>query len=306
MKRIFILTLIALMGISAAMYAVWQGNQPVSVKSQGLPQFTPPFQTYAAGSGLVEAATRNIPVGSTVSGVVTRLYVKVGDRIKSGDPLFSVDDRNLQAQLLTAHAKIKVARATYTRSQHHVDAARRLTKMDSGAISKESYQDKTDELAQKAAALALAEARVKQLKADIERYTVRALMPGVILQCRMRPGEYIEATSLAKPLMIMGGDRPLNLRVDIDEQDAWRIVKKADAVAYVRGHPELTVPLHYEYTEPYIVPKTALTGLSTERTDARVLQVVYRLEPTDFPLYIGQQLDVFIQTAEPVAPKKGH
>jgi HlyD family secretion protein len=48
------------------------------------------------------------------------------------------------------------------------------------------------------------------------------------------------------------------------------------------------------------VPKKALTGASTERVDTRVLQVLYRFhQRKDFSLYVGQQLDVYIQ-AQPL------
>ena len=43
-----------------------------------------------------------------------------------------------------------------------------------------------------------------------------------------------------------------------------------------------------------MVPKRSLTGDSTERVDTRVLQVIYRVERDDLPLFVGQQLDVFI------------
>jgi len=37
------------------------------------------------------------------------------------------------------------------------------------------------------------------------------------------------------------------------------------------------------------------TGDSTERVDTRVLQIIYRVERDDLPLFVGQQLDVFIE-----------
>jgi hypothetical protein len=43
-----------------------------------------------------------------------------------------------------------------------------------------------------------------------------------------------------------------------------------------------------------VVPKRSLTGDSTERVDTRVLQIIYKVERDDLPLFIGQQLDVFI------------
>jgi hypothetical protein len=46
--------------------------------------------------------------------------------------------------------------------------------------------------------------------------------------------------------------------------------------------------------EPFVVPKKSLTGDSTERVDTRVLQVIYRIDDKNVPVFVGQQMDVFI------------
>jgi hypothetical protein len=43
-----------------------------------------------------------------------------------------------------------------------------------------------------------------------------------------------------------------------------------------------------------VVPKRSLTGDNTERVDTRVLQVIYALDGDPTAVYVGQQLDVFI------------
>ncbi len=58
-------------------------------------------------------------------------------------------------------------------------------------------------------------------------------------------------------------------------------------------------PLTYFDTEPYVIPKQSLTGSNTERVDTRVLQVLYALpQHTSIPLYIGQQMDVYIEATK--------
>jgi len=37
-----------------------------------------------------------------------------------------------------------------------------------------------------------------------------------------------------------------------------------------------------------------LSGDSAERVDTRVLQVIFRFQPSGVPLYVGQQMDVFL------------
>ena len=47
----------------------------------------------------------------------------------------------------------------------------------------------------------------------------------------------------------------------------------------------------------------SLTGDSTERVDTRVLQVIYKVDRDDLPLFVGQQVDVFIDAAGKVAAR---
>ena len=53
--------------------------------------------------------------------------------------------------------------------------------------------------------------------------------------------------------------------------------------------------------EPYVVPKRSLTGDSTERVDTRVLQAIFSFTRGELPIFVGQQMDVFID-ATPISP----
>jgi hypothetical protein len=46
-----------------------------------------------------------------------------------------------------------------------------------------------------------------------------------------------------------------------------------------------------------VIPKKSLTGDNTERVDTRVLQVIYKLDVTNKPVYVGQQMDVYVEGA---------
>ena len=50
--------------------------------------------------------------------------------------------------------------------------------------------------------------------------------------------------------------------------------------------------------EPYVIPKQSLTGDNRERVDTRVLQVVYAVEEDSPQLFVGQQVDVFIEVGD--------
>lgn len=70
------------------------------------------FSTPLAGSGIVEPLSEIISVGSPVTGVVEKVFVEVGDSVEEGQPLFKIDDRHLQAELLVRKANVSAAEAT--------------------------------------------------------------------------------------------------------------------------------------------------------------------------------------------------
>src|SRR5688500_19745989 len=93
----------------------------------------------------------------------------------------------------------------------------------------------------------------------------------------------------------MGEVRRVHVRGDIYENDAWRIRPDTPAVATVRGNRDLKTKLSFVRIEPYVISKLSLTGESTERVDTRVLQILYSFDRGDLPVYVGRQMDVFIQ-----------
>ena len=54
-----------------------------------------------------------------------------------------------------------------------------------------------------------------------------------MLKINVRPGEFVVAGPMAEPAVLMGGDRPLHVRVQIDENDLWRLRIGASAVTVV-------------------------------------------------------------------------
>jgi multidrug resistance efflux pump len=136
---------------------------------------------------------------------------------------------------------------------------------------------------------------VEQTRTDISRLTVTSPMDGKVLQVNIRAGEYATAGA-SQNLMLIGSDAPSQIRADVDEKDAWRVHRDARAVASIRGNSRQQYPLRFVRIEPYVVPKRNLTGDAAERIDTRVLQVLYAL-PEGSPVYVGQQMDVFIESA---------
>src|ERR1700726_2885062 len=111
MIRKYVLPLLAIIGVAAAIAMVIQGNRTAPVAEPVTQPANAPFSSYIFGPGIVEASTENIAIGTPVSGIVTAVYVKWGDRVRTGDPLFTIESSDLKAQLPPTLARVKEADA---------------------------------------------------------------------------------------------------------------------------------------------------------------------------------------------------
>jgi len=109
------LPLLALLAITFGGVSIWKWR---SVRKVTAPPSAPPtadFLHTVSAVGLVEASTENIAINTTVSGLVMHVYVKAGDHVKAGQPLFSLDDRDLRAEVSARQTALEVARSRLAR-----------------------------------------------------------------------------------------------------------------------------------------------------------------------------------------------
>ena len=317
MKTKWLLPFLAIAGFLFASYTVVSGSKPTPFAPAMVEPASAPFKAFIAGAGIVEAKSQNIAIGTPLPGIATAVAVKVGDKVTAGQPLFSLDDREYraefrvkQADLVKAEAEVKVAEASLADTKTLLHLAESVT--DRRAISTEELLKRRNALLIAKAKLSSANAIVQQTKAGVaetqttlERLIVRAPVDSEVLQVNIRPGEFAQAGGLTTPLMVLGNLDQFHVRVDIDENDAWRFDKTSKAVAFLRGNKKFKADLTFAYIEPYVIPKKSLTGDSTERVDTRVLQALYSFDHDHIPVYVGQQMDVFIEAQEYTDGNKG-
>jgi multidrug efflux pump subunit AcrA (membrane-fusion protein) len=304
----YLLPLLALAGLFFAGYTVVSSNQPMPIAQAVAEPSSSPFKEFIAGAGIIEAKSQNIAIGTPLPRIVTRVAVKVGDAIKEGTPLFYLDERDTRADLAMKEADLAKATASVNEAKAALIDTQTLENLaesvsDKRAISREELLRRHNAVAIAQAKLDSAKAVVQQAQASIanskttlERLIVRSPIDSEVLQVNIRAGEFAQAGALTTPLMLIGNIDQLHVRVDIDENDAWRFDKHTKAVAYLRGNRAFKVELELAYLEPFVIPKKSLTGDSTERVDTRVLQALYSFDRKQLPFYIGQQMDVFIET----------
>jgi len=299
MFRKYIIPLVAAAGVIFAIYTVVWGDKPPPPAPPVSAAPSSPYSTFVAGSGIVEASTENISIGTLLAGTVAKIHVHVGSVVKAGDPLFTIDDRATQADLATRRAAVQVTESQLAESNYDLALATSLVAKGVSTadnLEKQRFATKTAE-----AQLVLRRAELKSVETELDRLTVRAPVDGEVLQLKVHLGEFapVAATAAGEPpLILLGNVTPLHVRVDVDENNAWRVRPDAKAVGYLRGNQKIRTPLTFVRFEPYVVPKRSLTGDSTERVDTRVLQVIFSFDCGDLPIFVGQQMDVFIDAPE--------
>jgi HlyD family secretion protein len=350
MKR-YLLWLLPIFAGAMLLFAtqhVYTQQQPLTRLAPPQAPARTPFTRSIAATGILEAATQNIAIGSALSGLVLEVYVpveRVGTFVSRGDPLFRVDDRHLKAQLVMAQtraasaraqlaklenqprpeelppseSKVQAAKSNADRTLDDYERARTLVAQrvvsEQEAVTKRLLHEEAVRQWQRAqrehalllagawqpdidiarAAVEQAEAEVSQISTEIERATVRSPIDGQVLQVNVREGEHV-ADQSQQALMVIGRLNPLHVRADIDEHDIAEFHVDGEAVLQFRGKNDRHYPLKFVRVEPYVVAKRWLTGDNTERVDTRVLQVIYAVGEADKDVYVGQQVDVFIDT----------
>jgi RND family efflux transporter MFP subunit len=188
----------------------------------------------AAGGGAPSAASvlrlrlrvtadKYISVGTRIPGRIEKFFVDEADRVKAGDPLVQLDDRDYKAALESAKARLGVTRAN---AQLHRIEAERARKLRAANVASQAELDAAE------TQLRVDQAQVAQLEADIEQaqvnldYTLlRAPTDGVILAKLKEVGEMAVPGGFAGSgeLIRMANLTSLRAEVDVSEADLSRV-----------------------------------------------------------------------------------
>lgn len=311
----------ALIGaILAAVSAYVFGQQSSALP----PAYNPAANPYAHGiysEGIVESAQpqgENINIYPEVTGPITGVLVREGERVQKGQPLITVDDsvqrpttEQLKAQIDVDVAQIASANATLKTALDTLAKYEGAYKMDHGSVTLDTLDTDRNTVLVDRANLEVAQRQLVQqtqawaaAAALLAKYTIRAPADGMVLSVQATAGSYVSPqgaynsyTQGFDPLIIMG-TRPdsLEVRAYIDEILIPRLegANAMKAEMFIRG-TNASVPLAFDRIQPLVSPKIELSDERQELVDVRVLPIIFRFQrPKDINIYPGQLVDVYV------------
>ncbi|MBN8233374.1 efflux RND transporter periplasmic adaptor subunit [Corallococcus macrosporus] len=203
--------------------------------SQPEPQLLTPDPLAATSSWLgVVIAEESVDLAASREGRVANIRVQVGDAVKQGEVVATLDVTAAQQELAVAEAELLSSRAELRTSQLALDEAReRLVRRDSqeqlrtGAVSHEEvstarYQEQTAsaklEVAQ--AQILEREAKVAQLRRNVTETSIRAPFQGVVASRFVATGAQIQA---GQPILHLLRSGAVQVRFALPPADARHV-----------------------------------------------------------------------------------
>lgn len=149
-------------------------------------------------------AVHGVTVSADLPGVVERILFESGQSVHAGDVLVVLDTKQERAQLASLEAQSELARVNFGREQQLVNA---------GVISRMEYDQASAQ--QKAT-----EANVAEIRATIERKTIRAPFTGVLGIRKVNLGQYLSAGMAVVPLQSLN---PIYVNFGVPQQSARQV-----------------------------------------------------------------------------------
>jgi macrolide-specific efflux system membrane fusion protein len=191
-------------------------------------------QQVVQAAGILQAQTR-VDVGAQVSGQIKALHVQLGQRVRKGDLLVSLDPELAQADVTQAEAALAQQRALLESRQVDITAARREVERQkrlaaAGAAAAQELERTTDELAKLEADAKGQNATLQRLQAELTRTQLRlgytritAPMDGVVVSLPVQVGQTVIAIQITPVMLTLADLDTITVRTRVPEADIQSI-----------------------------------------------------------------------------------
>ena len=205
------------------------GDKKSDQKAQQAPPPTPVTVTEVKSTDAVYydqypatiSALDQINITSQVTGYVTAIHFKDGQKVVKGQLLYSIDQEIYRANLQQAEANLNVQEANLDKASKDADRYHELDKQDAIAKQQVDYADAALEVSKKQ--VAAAKANVASVQSNVKFSSIVSPLTGTIGISQVKQGTLVNAGQTI--LNTVSTDNPIAVDFTVDQKEIYRFIK---------------------------------------------------------------------------------
>ena len=214
--------------------------------------------------------SREVQVRARVAGILQEQLFVEGDTVKAGTPLFRIEREPFEIELAQARAQLAQEVARKELAAQELERLKALA--DRRAISQKEADQAASLARQSAAAVQLAQARVRQAELNLSYTTVVAPISGITGRAQQSVGALVQPSNESAMLTAMTRSDPIWVRFALSEAEFARL----------RSSGEKTISIRVQTADGAPYPQAGKLNFAGSTVDAATGTVQMRAElPND-------------------------
>ncbi|MEO7386869.1 MAG: efflux RND transporter periplasmic adaptor subunit [Gammaproteobacteria bacterium] len=189
-----------------------------------------------------------VRVGAQLSGIVQKLNVVVGSRIRKGDVIAMIDARPLEARLSQARAQVAVTEQELRRAEVELARSQRLDEQH--LVARTDVEDRALAVEEARARLEKARRDAAVVETDLNYAVIRSPISGTVASVSTQEGETVAASFSTPTFATVIEDGALELIALVDETDIGGVAVGNPVTFTVESFPALEFPGRVERIAP--------------------------------------------------------
>ncbi len=177
-----------------------------------------------------------VKIGARATGTIIKMNVKIGDRVKKGQLIALIDDREIQKAIEQQKAAVKDALANYEYSKVNYERQVELLKYE--YTTKDQVDKAKSQLDSARAQLDERKASLEQSETRLSYTRIYAPIDGIVSDVTAQEGETIVAGLQVANLVTIINPRLLEMWIYIDETEVGRVKLTQNVEYYVDTFPD--------------------------------------------------------------------
>ena len=193
------------------------------------------------------AALNQNDLRAQVTGYITGIYFKDGQRVQQGQKLYDIDKQQYQASLDQAVANLNVTKANLARAQQDADRYADLLKQD--AVARQLYDHAMADLETAKMQMEAAKSSVRNAQTTVKYSTIYAPFTGTVGLSQVKIGALVTANQTL--LNTISSNDPMAVDIAVDQREISRFVQlQTNLSARKDSVFVLQLPGNFTYPQP--------------------------------------------------------